>query len=146
MESKTLEDFRKDFGQLIEAGFVAVKQLDEMSATRLFQAAQVLQPDSTAPKIGLGYIALNKLDMKNANRIFEEVVAVEPENQLARVFLGICYLLNKTKRKKGEELINDAMTKTEDPTIKNLGAIALEWSDKDLKKEKSPFFASSQSE
>ena len=60
-EEDKLEDFRHDFALLIEAGFVAVKQLDELSARRLFEAAQVLRPDSTAPQIGLGYIALNKL-------------------------------------------------------------------------------------
>jgi hypothetical protein len=46
------------------------------------------------------------------------------------------------KRKKGEKIIRDAMGKTSDETIKNLGAIALEWAEKDLRKSKSPFFAS----
>ena len=140
MTSTLMQEFKNDFALLIEAGFIAVKQLDESSATRLFNAAQTLNPQSTAPKIGLGYIALNKLEMRTATQAFEEVVKIEPDNMLAQTFLGMCFLLNKAKRKQGEKLIQEAMVKTDDPTVKNLGAIALEWSEKDLQKSKSPFF------
>lgn len=140
MTSLLMNEFAEDFALFIEAGFVAVKQLDESSATRLFNAAQILRPESVVPKIGLGYIALNKLEMRTATQIFEEVVKAEPDNTLAQTFLGMCYVLNKAKRKQGEQLIQDAMGKTDDPTVKSLGAIALEWSEKDLSKSKSPFF------
>lgn len=142
---ENLKDFREDFALLIEAGFVAVKQLDEVSARRIFQAAQVLSPKGTAPQIGLGYIALNKLETKEATRIFESVIKQEPENYLAQTFLGICFLLTPQKMKKGEKLIKEAMEKTDDPTIKNLGKISLEWAEKDLKKDrKAPFFVAAQ--
>lgn len=141
MEEAKLRDFKEDFALLIEAGFVAVKQLDETSATRIFNAAQILNPESTAPQIGLGYIALNKLEVKEATRIFEAVTSKEPENHLAQTFLGMCFLLTKPKRKKGEKLIREAIEKTDDPTIKNLGNISLEWAEKDLSKEKAPFFS-----
>lgn len=140
MASLLIDEFSSDFGLFIEAGFVAVKQLDESSATRLFNAAQLLKPESMVPKIGLGYIALNKLEMKTATQAFEEVVKAEPDNLLAQTFLGMCYLLNKAKRKQGEQLINEAIEKTDDPTVKSLGVLALEWSEKDLSKSKSPFF------
>lgn len=138
----SFQEFKEDFPLLIEAGFIAVKQLDETSASRIFQAAQAISPNSTAPQIGLGFIALNKLEVKEATRIFEEVVKKEPENYLAQTFLGICFLLNKPKRKKGEKLIHEALEKTTDPTIRSLGEISLEWAEKDLKKESAPFFAS----
>lgn len=141
-----LQEFKQDYSLLIEAGFVAVKQLDETSATRIFNAAQVISPNNTAPQIGMGYIALNKLELKEATRIFEEVVKKEPENYLAQTFLGICFLLNKPKRKKGEKLIQEAMSKTSEPTIKSLGALSLEWAEKDLKKQSAPFFTSKQAE
>lgn len=142
MAQEKVQEFKEDFALLIEAGFVAVKQLDETSATRIFYAAQALSPQNTAPQIGLGYIALNKLEVKEATRIFETVIKVEPENHLAQTFLGICYLLTKGKRKKGEKLIHETMDKTADPTIKNLGTISLEWAEKDLykKSSKAPFF------
>jgi hypothetical protein len=147
MNEEKIQDFKEDFALLIEAGFVAVKQLDEISATRIFQAAQSLSPYSTAPQIGMGYIALNKLEIKEATQIFETVVKVEPENYLAQTFLGMCLLLTKSKRKKGEKIIKEAMEKTTDPTIKSLGAISLEWSEKDLsKKLKAPFFAQQKDE
>lgn len=135
-----LQEFKADFGLLIEAGFVAVKQLDEIGATQIFHAAQALNPTSTAPQIGLGYIALNKLEAKKAAALFEAVVEKEPTNYLAQTFLGIAFLLNAAKRKKGEQLIKEAMGKTDDPTVKNLGILSLEWAEKDLKKKKAPFF------
>lgn len=142
MDQSKLTQFKEDFSLLIEAGFVAVKQLDETSATRIFQAAQAISPDSVAPQIGLGYIALNKLEVKRATQIFEKVVEKEPSNYLAQTFLGICFLLTKSKRKKGEKLIQEIIEKTPDPTIQSLGKLSLEWAEKDLKKEKSPFFVS----
>jgi hypothetical protein len=141
-EELKLQDFKEDFSLLIEAGFIAVKQLDETSASRIFHAAKEISPSSTAPDLGFGDIALNKLEMKEATKIFEGVVEKVPENYLAQTFLGICYLLSKPKRKKGEKLIADAMSKSTDSTIKALGKISLEWAEKDLKKQKAPFFAS----
>jgi Flp pilus assembly protein TadD len=142
MAKDLIEDMKEnDFSLLIEAGFVAVKQLDEVSATRIFNAAQAISPKNSAPKVGLGYIALNKLELKEAVRIFEEVLAVEPTNYLAQTFLGICFILTKPKKKKGEKIIQDAMAKTDNPAIKNLGRVSLEWSEKDLKKGSAPFLA-----
>ncbi len=135
-----IEELKEDFSLLIEAGFVAVKQLDAISSSRIFVAGQMISPGHTAPQIGLGYIALNQLNMKEATHIFEEINQKEPDNLLAKTFLGICYLLSKPKRKKGEKIIKDAIENTEDPTIKNLGEISLEWADKDLNKAKAPFF------
>lgn len=137
-----LADCKGDFALFIESGFVAVKQMDEKSARHIFKAAQVLNPESTAPQLGLGYIALNKLDTKESDHIFERILEKEPENWLAKTFLGISYLLQKSKRKKGEELVRDALEKTSDETVKNLAKVTLEWVEKELKKKdsKAPFF------
>lgn len=142
MVSQQLDEFKEDFALFIEAGFVAVKQLDEKSAKQIFKAAAELSPNSVNPQIGLGYIALNKLDLKEADRIFEKVVAKEPENWLAVCFLGISYMLQKSKRKKGEELVQKALSASNDETIRNLAKISLDWNEKDLKKKdsKAPFF------
>jgi hypothetical protein len=140
MKSDKREMFREDFALLVEAGFIAVKQLDEISASRIFHAAQMINPESVIPQIGLGYIAINKLEVKTATKIFEDVVNKDPENHLAQTMLGICFLLNKPKRKKGEKLIRETLGKTTDPTVKSLGELSLVWADKDLQKELSPFF------
>jgi len=143
MKEGSLNEFIDDFSMLIEAGFVAVKQLDEINASRIFNAAQVISPNSVAPQIGLGYIALNKLELKEAARLFEGVLKKEPDNYLAQTFLGICFVLNKNKRAEGEKLISEASAKSDDPTVKALGSVSLEWADKDLSKKdrESPFFA-----
>lgn len=141
MSDATLSEFIEDFPLLIEAGFVAVKQLDEVNASRLFNAAQAISPKSTAPQIGLGYIALNKLELKEAMKIFEDVLKNDSENYLAQTFYGICLLLTKTRRAEGEKLIRQATEKSNDPTVKELGTISLEWAEKDLTKKESPFFA-----
>jgi Flp pilus assembly protein TadD len=140
--STQLEEFKEDFALLIEAGFIAVKQMDEKGAKQIFKAASELNPKSVNPQIGLGYIALNKLDLKEADKCFEQVIAKEPENWLAVCFLGISYMLQKNKRKKGEELVQKALSSSSDETIKNLAQISLQWSEKDLKKKdtKAPFF------
>lgn len=134
------ERFKGDFSLFIEAGFIAVKQLDETSAMQLFQAAHVLNSDSVIPDIGLGYIALNKLEVKRATEIFTQVIKIEPEHHLAQVFLGICYLLKRKTRKQGEELIKEMEGKTTDPSVINLCKLSLEWSKKDLSGSKAPFF------
>lgn len=141
MSDDRLDEFIGDFPLLIEAGFVAVKQLDEINASRIFYAAQAISPNSTAPQIGLGYIALNKLELKEAERLFLGVLKREPENYLAQTFLGICLLLNKKRRADGEKIIRAASSKTGDPTVKALGTMSLEWAEKDLAKKESPFFA-----
>lgn len=140
-EGEKLEAFIDDFGLLIEAGFVAVKQLDETSARRLFEGAAAISPSHSAPKIGLGYIALNKLDMEEAMAIFSRVVAEEPDNDLAQVFLGICYLLSKSQRDEGEQLIRKMKERSSDPTLIHLATVSLNWLEHDLKKDKAPFFA-----
>ena len=147
MDEEKIAEFKEDFSLLIEAGFVAVKQLDETSARRIFHAAQALSPRNVAPQVGLGYIALNKLDTKEAIKIFERVLQAEPDHYLAQTFLGICFLLTKGKQKKGEKLIQEAMEKATDPTIINLGKISLDWSNKELsKKSAMPFFAKQKEE
>ena len=146
-ESSLLKEFKEDYALFIEAGFIAVKQLDEIAARRLFKAAELLNPDNPASQLGLGYIAVNKLQVTEGIKIFEAILQKDPEHHLAQALLGVCYLLTKTKRKKGEKLIQEAKEKTQDPTIKNLADVCLEWSEKDLKaKSLSPLMPSSDEE
>lgn len=148
MDEEKIEEFKEDFSLLIEAGFIAVKQKDEVGAMQIFHAAQALSPRHTAPQIGLGFIALNKLEIKKATKIFELVIQAEPSNQLAQTFYGMCFILSKGKQKKGEKIVQEAMEKTSDPTVKDLGTTVLEWAKKDLLKKggSMPFFAEAKEE
>jgi len=146
-EESLIDYFKDDFVLLIEAGFVAVKQLDEIAARRLFKAAELLNPDHPASQLGLGYIALNKLQVNEATKIFETIITKDPSHYLAQALLGVCYMMSKNKRKKGEELIEDAKAKSDDPTIQNLAKICSEWANKDLKsKEFSPLMPTAEEE
>ena len=131
-ETTVLESFKDDYPLLIEAGFVAIKQRDEIAARRLFKAAEVLSPDNPSSKIGLGYIELNKLRVSQATEAFQEVLDQHPEHYLAKALLGVSFLLTPDKRKQGEELLNEVGEKSDDPTIKNLSSVCLEWVKKDL--------------
>jgi len=131
-DESILEYFAEDYALLIEAGFVAVKQLDEIAAKRLFKAAELLNPDNPASQLGLGYIALNKLQISEATKIFEEILEKDPNHYLSQALLGVCCLLTKNKRKRGEQLILDAKEKSDDPTIKNLSEVCLNWAESDL--------------
>ena len=134
VKSPDFKDFEDDFGLLIECGFIGAKQLDEIGATRIFNACQILSKDSVAPQIGIGHIALSKLEIKKATDIFEQVIEKEPKNELALCFLGVCYMLSKDKLKKGEKIIADVLETSKDETVLNLAKLCLEWAKKDLSK------------
>lgn len=136
-DSTILEEFKEDYALFIEAGFIAVKQLDEIAARRLFKAAELLNPDNPASQLGLGYIALNKLQVTEATKIFEAILKKDPQHHLAEALLGICFLLTKGKLKKGEKMILEAQEKSNDPTIKNLATVCMDWAKKDLEKKNS---------
>ena len=131
-EENVLDFFAEDFSLFIEAGFIAIKQLDEIAARRLFKAAEILNSNNPASQLGFGYIALNKLRVSEAIAIFEAVVKKDSEHHLARALLGVSYLLTQDKKKKGEELLLEAREKSDDPTIKNLTQVCIEWLKKDL--------------
>ena len=81
------KDYRDDYALFIEAGFVAVKQLDENGARYLFKAAELLNPDNVASQLGIGYIALNKLQINEATKIFSAIIKKDPEHHLAQALL-----------------------------------------------------------
>jgi tetratricopeptide (TPR) repeat protein len=138
-EESILQEFKDDFVLFIEAGFIAVKQFDEIAARRLFKAAELLNPDNPASQLGLGYIELNKLKIAEATKIFESIVAKDPEHYLAQSMLAVCYIMTKGKRKKGEELLELVKQKSPDQSIKNLTDVCMGWAHKDLQeKELSP--------
>ncbi|MBB65813.1 MAG: SctF chaperone SctG [Waddliaceae bacterium] len=140
MSEEKFEQFLDDYRLLIEAGFSAVKLCDETAAHRLFCAAEVLRSDAPEWALGLGYIALNKLEVKKAAQIFKEVLEQHPDYHIAQTFYGLALLFSKETRQEGERLIKDSMNKTDDPSVKNLGRVSLEFAETDLKKSKAPFF------
>lgn len=132
-----LEKNRKDFLLFLEAGFIAVNQADEISANRLFAAAELLEPKNSLVKIGVGYLHLHKLELKQAIAKFEEVLKKEPKNEMAKTFLGIALSWTPTDTLKGEKLLEETK-KSEDKDIKKLSKTALTFVDTFIKKAPSP--------
>lgn len=110
-DESILDFFHDDYALFIEAGFVAIKQSDEIAARRLFKAAEMINPDNPAAQLGFGYIALNKLQLTEARAIFDAILKKDPEHHLALALLGVSYLFTKDKRKEGEELLQKAEQK-----------------------------------
>ena len=100
-----IEEFRKDYIVMVEAGFIAVNQSDEDAAVKLFKAAQLLSPTNLLPQIGMGYIHLCKLELKQAAKIFQEVLDKDPHHEMAKTFLGLSMSLNPTEVAKGEKVL-----------------------------------------
>lgn len=131
---KKISDFKKHFVLLLEAGFIAVNQADEDSASKLFKAASLLNPQSTLPHIGIGYLHLHKLELKQACKAFEEVLHKEPGNEMAKAFLGLSMTMTTDKIAEGEKILNEMRTHTSDEQVKALTESALNFVDKFVKK------------
>lgn len=129
--------YKEDFVLLLEAGFIAVNQADENAALKLFKAAELLNPESTLPKVGVGYLHLHKLDLKQACKAFEEVLEVEPKNDMARTFLGICMSLAPSSMEKGERILEQTH-QSKDPMIQKLSGTAIDFVEHFLKKPPTP--------
>lgn len=140
---KNLQTYKDDFALFIEAGFIAVKQCNRDAAEKLFKAAQILNPDSTAPMLGFGWIALNAMELPAAQQRFREILEKEPDNQQAKAYLGFSLLVpkisfrTKPKGKEGEDidmmttagctLIKEAISSTKDESVRHFGESALDF-------------------
>jgi hypothetical protein len=132
-----LNKFKNDFSLLLEAGFIAVNQADEDAATKLFRAAQLLDPEHTLPQIGFGYLHLHKLELKQACQVLQGVLDKEPENEMAKAFLGICMGLSPELLENGEKILEQS-THSKDPLIQTLSHTALDFIEKFVKKTPGP--------
>ena len=111
--------------------------MDEEAAVRLFTASELLNPESTLPKVGMGYLHLHKLELKEACKMFEEVLHKEPKNEMAKTFLGICLSLSPASLTKGEKILEQTI-KSHDPLIKRLSDTAIDFAEKFMKKPPTP--------
>jgi len=129
-----LKKYQNDFILLCEAGFIAVNQMDEDAATKLFKASLLLKPENCLPKVGLGYMYLMQLKVKEAMTMFNEVIAKEPDNEMAKTFLGLTCTFTANELAKGETMLEESAKTATDPSIKELATNALQFVDKFVKK------------
>jgi hypothetical protein len=133
-----LQQYKDHYILLAEAGFIAINQADEDSATKLFKASSILDPQNVLPKIGMGYMHLCKLELKQAAKIFEGILEKDPHNEMAKAFLGVSLSLNPAEVIKGEKVLEEAAHKSKDPMVKNLAKSALDFVEKFVKKAPGP--------
>lgn len=121
-----VQEFKSDAPLLVEAGFVAIKQVDEESAKNCFYASMVLDPELSLPVLGLGLVHLMKLDLDEAKKMFEAVLKKEPDNEMAKTYLGIANLYTVTDQglKEGQKWIDEAMSSTKEDELKKLGKMS----------------------
>lgn len=133
----TLKDFSEDLSLFVESGLIAIKQGDEESAKKLFNAIGVIDPQNSAKKMGYGLIALHKMDIKTAQKTFQEIMQVEQTNWRAQAFLAFSYILSvlqdatveekKHALKKGAELAQEVIEKSDAASTKQLAQSLLDW-------------------
>ena len=133
-----MKKFKDHFVMILEAGFIAVNQADEESATRLFKAAKLLNSKSTLPDVGLGYLCLHKLELKKACSTFQEVLKKEPSNDMAKALLGLSMTMTADQIAEGEKVLTECAMKSSDAQVKTLADSALNFVDEFIKKSPPP--------
>lgn len=133
-----INKFKDHFIVLLEAGFIAVNQADEDAATKLFKAAELLNPESSLPKIGMGYLHFHKLELKQACKLFEDVIEQEPDNEMARTFLGMSLSLTPDFGAQGEKILAEVAEKASASEVKEVASTTLDFVDKFVKKSPTP--------
>lgn len=133
-----LQQYKTDFILLVESGFIAVNQSDEDAATKLFKAAELLDPANPLSQLGIGYIHLFKLELKQAAKVFTELLAKHPDNEMAKTLLGLSLSLNPQETIKGEQTLEKSITSAKDPIVKDLAKSALDFVHKFVKTAPTP--------
>lgn len=134
---EALQEFMEDLPLLVESGLIAIKQGDEESAKKLFNAIGIVDPQNMAKKMGYGLIALHKMDIANAQKYFHEILQVEQTNYRAQAFLAFSYILSvlqegteeqkKASLQKGAQLAQEVIEKSDAPSTKQLAQSLLDW-------------------
>ena len=133
-----LQDYNTDIGLLAEGGMIAIKQGDEQSAKKLFNAVGVLDPKSATKKMGYGLIAVHKMDVANSVKIFKELFEQDPQNRRAQAFLAFSYMLSLLDKhgsedekmlnlKEGLKHAEEALENAKDESTIQLAQSILDW-------------------
>ena len=135
---ESYKKYKDDFILFLESGFIAVNQADEESAVKLFRAAELLNPESSFPQIGLGYLHFHKLELTQACEVFEGVLKKDPKNEMARTLLGMSLSLTPDKCEDGEKILKEMSKSTSDETVKNASQTSLDFVNRFVKKDEHP--------
>ena len=134
---KAVKEFKGDLGLLVEAGLIAIKQGDEDSAKKLFDAADILDPGATSSKMGHGLIALHKMDIATAKQYFSEILKSEEKNYRAKAFLAFSNVLSvlqdgsaaekEIALREGAEQAQEVLENCKEASTRELAQSLLDW-------------------
>jgi len=128
-----MHDFEKDFLMFLEAGFIAISQLDEQSAKDLFAAAKMIQPNNPLLLIADGYMHFTKMELDAAAKCFESLLKKDPHNEMAKTFLGLTLSLMPKTMDRGEKMLKETAAHSHDPAVKKLADDSVAFVDMHLK-------------
>jgi hypothetical protein len=133
----TLTEFNEDLALFVESGMIAIKQGDEESARKLFNAVKVIDPTNENVDMGFGLIGLHKMDLPVAKKHFEKLTKGPAKHWRAQAFLALANILSIMKEDSGEAklkslqtayaLAEEVVQECEDETIKQLAQSVLDW-------------------
>ncbi len=127
--------YKSHYILFMEAGFIAVNQMDEASALHLFRAAQLINPEAPLTEVGFGYLHLCKLQLKKAIEHFESVLKKDPSNEMAKALLSMTKVFSTSKEQVTEaHEILDSLTHSKDKHIQDFSKSSLDFMEKFMKK------------
>lgn len=88
-----LELFKADFALLFEAGMLAIKQGDEESARKLFQALEVLDSEHYGYELGCAIMDLHKMELFSAEERLRALAERDENNWSVKAFLSLTHML-----------------------------------------------------
>lgn len=134
---KGINQYKEDFILLLEAGFIAVNQADDDSATKLFKAAQVLDPKNALALVGFGYLHLHKLELKQSIQAFEDAIKMDADCEMAKAFMGLAISLQANGSTKGDKILHET-AHSKDPMVKRMSETAIDFVERFVKKTPGP--------
>jgi predicted TPR repeat methyltransferase len=126
--------YKEQYILFLEAGFIAVNQMDEPAAVRLFTAAKILNPHSVLNEIGFGYLYMCKLELKKAVEHYGKAIEMEPENEMAKTFLALTMAMTNHHVTDSEKILS-TLSDSEDPEVRKLSHQVMEFIDQFIKKK-----------
>lgn len=134
---KDLKEVHEDLALFVESGMIAIKQGDEESARKIFNALKLINPEHESVEMGFGLIALHKMDLPMARKHFEKLMNGTKKNWRAQAFLALSHVLGIVKEKSDDlklkslkiayTLAGEVVENCEDPSTKQLAQSVLDW-------------------
>jgi hydroxymethylpyrimidine pyrophosphatase-like HAD family hydrolase len=131
--SSLQEKYKDHFILFIEAGFIAVNQMDEASALRLFHAAKLINPHALINDLGMGYFHLCRLEITKCLEHLDRILKQEPHNEIALAFKAMALTMSTDKVKEGHKLLEE-LKRSHNKDVEQFSHQGLEFIEKYVKK------------